>query len=74
LSSSENRIVVTKDLDFLDNYMVKSKPQKLILVKTGNITNKELLEIFTTNLGLIIEMIERSSLIEIGRTYIAEHG
>ncbi len=73
LSKIENRIVITKDVDFLDTFMVKSIPNKLILVRTGNITNKDLLGIFRENLNLISEMIERSSLVEIGRNFIAEH-
>lgn len=73
LSVLENRIVISKDLDFLESFLVKSEPKKLILIKTGNITNTHLLEIFSKNLDLLLEMIERSNLVEINRTDIAEH-
>ena len=39
----EGRIVVTKDADFLDSYLLFGKPAKLLLVKTGNIPNSDLL-------------------------------
>lgn len=73
LANEEGRIVISKDVDFLESYMVKSEPQKLIIVKTGNILNKHLLKIFEENLEALIQMISRSDLIEVSRTEIAEH-
>ena len=73
LSIEEGRIVISKDIDFLESFLINSEPKKLILIKTGNIPNKNLLEIFTKNLDLIIEMISRSNLVEISKTDIAEH-
>jgi hypothetical protein len=49
-------------------------PDKLIIVRSGNIPNAVLLKIFDENLELIKSMISRSNLIEITRTEIAEHG
>lgn len=73
LSLSEERVVITKDSDFLDSFLINSQPEKLIIVKTGNITNPELLRIFEKNLTLIVSMISRSNLVEINTTEIAEH-
>jgi predicted nuclease of predicted toxin-antitoxin system len=73
IAFTENRIIITKDNDFLDSFLIKSKPEKLILVTTGNIKNRNLLEIFEKNLSLIIEMISRSKLVEVSRTNIYEH-
>ncbi len=73
-ANSEQRIVISKDVDFLESFILKSEPQKLIMVRTGNITNKELIKLFDVNLDLIIKMISRSDLIEINQTEIAEHG
>lgn len=53
--------------------MVKKEPPKLILVRTGNIPNNRLLEIFAINLEVIINMIARSNLVEIGISEIVEH-
>ena len=65
--------VITKDNDFLESFLLTSKPDKLIVVRTGNIPNPILLKIFDSNLELIKLMISRSNLIEISRTEIAEH-
>jgi len=74
IATSQNRIVITKDNDFLESFLLNSKPDKLIIVRTGNIPNPVLLKIFDENLELIKSMISRSNLIEITRTEIAEHG
>ncbi len=73
IALEQNSIVITKDLDFLDSFLLKKEPSKLILVKTGNVSNKMLIEIFRKNLEDIVSMMSRSNLIEIGQSYIAEH-
>ena len=74
LANQENRIVISKDIDFLESFLIKSEPRKLIVVRTGNIPNLQLISIFDANLEAIIQMISRSNLLEIGKTEIAEHG
>ena len=64
---------MTKDNDFLESFLITSEPNKLIIVKTGNIPNKLLLKIFSDNLEFILLLISRSNLIEITRSEIAEH-
>ena len=73
-AKTENRIVITKDSDFLESFLVKSLPEKLILVRTGNTSNPVLLDLFERNLDLIVEMLSRSNLVEINSNEIAEHG
>jgi predicted nuclease of predicted toxin-antitoxin system len=74
LANEEERVVISKDIDFLDSFLVRSEPRKLIAVRTGNIPNRQLISIFEANLDTIIRMISRSNLLEISRTEIAEHG
>jgi predicted nuclease of predicted toxin-antitoxin system len=73
IAINEKRIVITKDNDFLESFLLNSQPEKLIVVRTGNIPNSILLKIFDNNLELIKSMISRSNLIEITRNEIAEH-
>lgn len=73
LSSEQNRIVITKDSDFLESYLLNSEPSKLLIIRTGNIPNRILLELFENNLTLIETLLTRSNLIEVSRTEIAEH-
>ena len=74
MANEEERIVISKDVDFLESFLVKSELKKLIIVKTGNITNRQLLALFEVNLKTIIRMLSRSNLVEMSRTEIAEHG
>jgi predicted nuclease of predicted toxin-antitoxin system len=73
LALKEKRIVVTKDNDFLESFLLNSKPEKLVIVKTGNVPNSVLLKIFSDNLDIINLALSRSNLIEITMTEIAEH-
>jgi predicted nuclease of predicted toxin-antitoxin system len=74
LAMDENRIVVSMDLDFLESFLLKSEPEKLNMVKTGNIFNSALIKIFDENLALITRLLSKSNFIEIDRKEIAEHG
>lgn len=65
LSLKENRIVISKDSDFYNRYLVKSEPFKLIIISTGNITNKNLLILIEKNLEKILEEISHNFVVEI---------
>ena len=43
LADRDNRIVISKDVDFLNTHLLKLLPKKLVMVKTGNICNKRLI-------------------------------
>jgi len=73
-ADSEKRILVTKDLDFLQSHLLNRMPKKLLLVTTGNIHNKELLEIFAKNIFRICALFKRNSLIEIDASEVTVHG
>ena len=73
IASDQNRIVITKDNDFLESFILKSEPSKLILITTGNIPNNQLLDLFNKNFTIIIEKINVNKLVEISRTNIIIH-
>jgi len=70
LSVEENRIVITKDLDFYYSYLSAKVPYKLVLVKLGNLKLKELIDYFKRNFSTIINKLENSSLIFLEKTKI----
>ena len=70
---TEDRIVISKDNDFLESLLLFGRPKKLILVKTGNIKNADLLSIFTHNIDKILLLAKQSSLIEISSAEIIAH-
>ena len=65
ISITENRIVITKDYDFLNTHILKSIPQKLLIITTGNIKNKQLFELLSKNLQSICSLFQTCNLIEI---------
>ena len=73
IALNQNRIVITKDNDFLESFILRSEPPKLLLITTGNIPNNQLLDLFNKNFSIIIEKISANSLVEISRTNIIVH-
>ena len=58
-SRDDLRVVVTKDRDFVDSFMVRGSPARLIFVTTGNIRNDDLVDLFVRRIPEI-ELILRS--------------
>jgi len=54
----ENRIVVTKDSDFFDNYLLNGIPPPVLLLQFGNIRNDELVGFFNSNFSAIQRLFE----------------
>lgn len=73
IADSENYVVVTKDDDFLKAFYLKRQPSKLILVRTGNISNTRLIEIFSLHILNIESMLSENPFIEIFRDEIVIH-
>ena len=70
LSIAESRIVISKDGDFYDSFSAKKEPYKLLHVKTGNITNEKLIELFSKNLTAIVSELEERDVVTIDQRYI----
>ncbi len=60
IAALENRIIITKDTDFLDIFILNKIQLKIILVETGNLINKELLKILSDNLAKIIDLLNNN--------------
>ena len=69
-ANKEERIVVTKDLDFFDSYVLKGSPTKLLWISTGNIKNKELVKLFEKNFKEIIRLFKTYNLVELSNENI----
>lgn len=70
LSLAENRIVISKDSDFYDSFSAKKEPYKLLQVKTGNIKNSQLIELFDKNIEIINDKLNESSVVQISQNLI----
>ena len=69
----EQAIVVTKDTDFVNTFMVLHAPSKLLLVSTGNINNAALVTLFEQNIADITAAFESHDFVEITRTMLITH-
>ena len=74
ISIREQRVVVTKDVDFVDTFLLRHTPCKLLLVATGNIGNAELVRMFEDNLDEIVRALEASDFVELGHDFLISHG
>lgn len=70
LSIAESRVVISKDGDFYDSFSAKKEPYKLLHVKTGNIKNEDLIDLFSKNLQAIIDELEERDVVTIDQRYI----
>lgn len=73
LSLNEKRVVVSKDLDFIEALLISDKPYKLLYISTGNITNKKLQDIFLKNLEEIVLYLEENRFVEVTAENIIVH-
>lgn len=70
ISLEEERIVISKDEDFYDSFQRVKEPYKLLHIKTGNIKNTDLLEIFDKNLLQIIHELNSNDVVQLSQEYI----
>ena len=73
LSIEEKRVVVSKDMDFVESLLISDKPYKLLYVNTGNINNQQLQEIFIKNLEQIVTCLENNRFVELTYNNIITH-
>jgi predicted nuclease of predicted toxin-antitoxin system len=65
VADDQKRVIVTKDCDFRDSHLLRSKPQRLLIVETGNITNNDLLALFDKFLSEIVTALEDAPFVEL---------
>ncbi|MCF0051439.1 DUF5615 family PIN-like protein [Dyadobacter chenwenxiniae] len=49
-------IVITKDEDFRNSFLLRQTPKKLVRITLGNISNQSLIELLERNLPLIAKL------------------
>lgn len=73
LSARDKLVVVTKDADFVNSFLLRQEPYKLLLISTGNIRNSELETIFLLNLEKVAEGFVTFDFIELNRKSVIFH-
>lgn len=73
LSLREKRVLVSKDMDFVESLLISNKPYKLLYINTGNISNKALQALFQANLEKLVLLLEESRFVELTSESIVVH-
>lgn len=72
-SLAEQAIVITKDSDFVQSFLLKGEPWKLLLISTGNISNNDLMDMFRINIPQLINLFKTFDFIELNQTNLICH-
>lgn len=73
ISINEQRIVVTKDADFVDSFLLTGKPYKLLLISTGNINNNDLINLILPQMPTLVDAFQSAGYIELNRVNLIIH-
>ena len=69
-ADSEDRVLVSKDGDFVLSHVLVGVPARLLLVSTGNVSNVEFEHLLLANLEEIVQAFDSTSFVELARTGI----
>jgi predicted nuclease of predicted toxin-antitoxin system len=74
VAEREERIVVTKDEDFVNSHLLSGRPAKLLLVSTGNISNRELEQLVVPLIPSLLLEFQTHTFLELGPSGITIRG
>ena len=74
VADREQRVVITKDADFVDSHLLRGRPPKLLLISTGNISNRDLEALLVPLIPDIVREFGPQSFLELGRDGIVVRG
>jgi len=73
VADAENRIVISKDSDFLKLRILQNKPKRLLMITTGNIVNKDLLNLFEQNFETVAKLFDSYDVVEMNNFFVIGH-
>lgn len=73
LAIQQQRIVVTKDNDFVTSFLLRGAPPKLLLISTGNISNDKLAQLLAVNLAALQIAFQTNDFVELSASAIIVH-
>jgi predicted nuclease of predicted toxin-antitoxin system len=74
VADREQRAVVTEDADFVDSHLLHTRPAKLLLVSTGNISNRDLQALMVPLIPDVVRQFQTHAFLEIGPVGIIVRG
>lgn len=73
VAAREGRVVITKDSDFLNSHLLSKQPARLLLLTTGNIKNRQLLDLFRQTIETVDGLFAQCTFIELGNQDLIAH-
>jgi len=73
-ADEDDRVVVTKDADFVIAHLIQGSPLRLLLISTGNITNAELERLLLPHLPHIDQALRQGVFVELTAEALIAHG
>lgn len=70
ISVREERVVISKDSDFVYSHVLQGRPWKLLLIKTGNTSAQDLHDLFGRHLPTIERALQTHTLVEVDRSSV----
>jgi predicted nuclease of predicted toxin-antitoxin system len=74
LADQERRAVATKDADFVDSHLLRGLPLKLLLISTGNMSNRDLEALLVPLIPDMVREFGTHAFLEVGPTGIVVRG
>ncbi len=73
ISMKEQRIVISKDRDFWNYFVLHNQPHKLLMITTGNIKNTDLMALFEANFPQIKIHFQTKDVVELDNSSVTVH-
>jgi predicted nuclease of predicted toxin-antitoxin system len=73
-ATQDERVLITKDGDFVDSHLLLSQPAKLLLVTTGNISNRALEHLIVPLIPRLAADFQNHSFLELGQSGVIIRG
>ncbi len=70
IAVTEGRILISKDSDFLKLKILHDKPDRLLLITTGNINNNSLRILFERNFESIRKLFDSFEIVELNNNFV----
>lgn len=73
ISMSDKRIVMTKDSDFVDSFILQGEPYALLWLTTGNVSNDVLCDRLKAIASLLELVFQSARYVELNREQLVVH-
>ena len=74
IAQRDERVMVTKDADFVNSFLLSRRPSRLLLISTGNIKNADLEALLMAHMDAIETAFSAGDFVELTRQAIIVRG